>query len=790
MTRLAQTRRSTIRVDRATLFRGILPTLYQIEPDLFPALIFCGNRQLHEEALAVTFESLQIECSVSVAEGQVYLSKRANAILQCSRLGQLVRVLRFVHPVLSSSGQTNSMSTDGHELFEGIWTAVATVIKLCPDIRELEYALGIGIGEPMWQAIACLKELRRLTLTYPSLHPACDARHLQDFPRISPSLQQLQLPDQTANSDHSLGKVVGEGGLGFGVGWESLETLQLSLLSSTGAKNIATYLYLLTCLPIKFSTLKIETHFLDLQFSSSIGRLGTLGVLRHVDLSTTGTKFNDNCLKAIIENCAGLESLRLNDVEGRLDKDAWAAIEEWPPTFRSLEVIICEYSDHHSWVTKHLESIHMVPIEQLQRFVVRRKIHPTALLPFPPKELHVPLPVANLEPRSPPDALVEAMSQRPEALEELCLDWWQISGRDLDSILQAAKSLQILEIAITASMDQIPSASSLKTKSCIVTQDLETLPNELRDHLLQDEFATPDIKELRKFARRLPHLHHIDWTGRGGKGRWTFTRKSPSSSAINVTFMHAAVLTKTIWEQCQQPSPEYAFDEARPSISDRILVIPRSPQAAGVGEFPLLVPGKSLSPTSTSHPQTLAKDGTTRSQIVSGRTKVVTELTPCLGENPDNGKPKEKGEEQDARTTRQSEEKFGVNDPIRATVVAPSAWSQRRATSSSSTPSGKGATSIIQGASSASTAHGLTEFTPTNCHTQEVKSSPVASSAIERHRHSKQRHIPRPASPVRARGNGRSAKKKEASVEVSVHMDDGWTKVGVGKTKAPRRSSD
>ena len=64
-------------------------------------------------------------------------------------------------------------------------------------------------------------------------------------------------------------------------------------------------------------SLSISTHFLDTSLLSSIAHLGSFGVLRHLELGTTGTKLGSDGLKKVIEGCHALESLRLRDVEGK-----------------------------------------------------------------------------------------------------------------------------------------------------------------------------------------------------------------------------------------------------------------------------------------------------------------------------------------------------------------------------------------------------------------------------------------------------------------------------------------
>lgn len=113
--------------------------------------------------------------------------------------------------------------------------------------------------------------------------------------------------------------------------------------------------------------LHIGTHFLDANILASIARYGSLGSLRHLTLSTGGTRLTADGLQEVIEGCTNLQSLLLRDFEGgyvnsvcqgsnlmsgRLDKNTWAQLEFWPATFRSLTIEIRESSSHHSWVSQ------------------------------------------------------------------------------------------------------------------------------------------------------------------------------------------------------------------------------------------------------------------------------------------------------------------------------------------------------------------------------------------------------------------------------------------------------
>lgn len=95
----------------------------------------------------------------------------------------------------------------------------------------------------------------------------------------------------------------------------------MTTLTSPQAWTIASHLEILTELhdshqPPRLHTLHLSTHFLDLRLCKAVANFGALRSLKHIALSTTGTKLNAECLKDILKECTVLESLKLCDVEG------------------------------------------------------------------------------------------------------------------------------------------------------------------------------------------------------------------------------------------------------------------------------------------------------------------------------------------------------------------------------------------------------------------------------------------------------------------------------------------
>jgi len=136
--------------------------------------------------------------------------------------------------------------------------------------------------------------------------------------------------------------------------------------------------------------------------------------------------------------------------KGRLDKTTWSQIDTWPPNLRSFTIEIDESAPHHSWVLHHLASIHHLPFSQFDSFQVKRLVHPTALLPFPPVNASVPKIQRGHEPEAVPPALLVAILDGEEMkMRVLCLDWWEMGPNELDGLVKGCTGLAKLRVGIT-----------------------------------------------------------------------------------------------------------------------------------------------------------------------------------------------------------------------------------------------------------------------------------------------------------------------------------------------------
>jgi hypothetical protein len=136
--------------------------------------------------------------------------------------------------------------------------------------------------------------------------------------------------------------------------------------------------------------------------------------------------------------------------KGRLDKTTWSQIDTWPTNLKSFTIEIDESAPHHSWVLHHLASIHHLPFSQFDTFQVKRLVHPTALLPFPPVNASVPKIQKGHEPEAVPPLLLEAIVDGEEMkMRVLCLDWWEMGPNELDGLVKGCTGLAKLRVGIT-----------------------------------------------------------------------------------------------------------------------------------------------------------------------------------------------------------------------------------------------------------------------------------------------------------------------------------------------------
>ncbi|WVF70312.1 hypothetical protein IAT40_005101 [Kwoniella sp. CBS 6097] len=641
-------------INRRNLFELLIPNILSTDATLLNQLLSVPNKVLRDTLLSYSFNELLVEVPTDISSSSLAIAKKVDAILRFPSIAKHVVTLRFSHPAAYTHQSVRSVPYDlerEHEAEDerlALWAFAAKLVSSCTRLVGLDWMLGFGVGRPLWDSIGSASHLRHLKIGHPGVHPRRDPLEAPNFPRISPKQPPASpwtMMDHAVSTKSPDGSSVVDGRWGLGPGWEHLETLQLGPLNETGVKTVSAYLQ--GPHSINIHTVGLESHLLDALLCQSIGKLGSKGVLTHVELSSSGTRLTADLLKGVIEGCISLESLKLNDVEGHLSKNTWSLIEDWPSRFSSLEIVIKDYTKHKSWALDHLTSIHDVPFHQLRHFAVRRSVHPVNLLLYPPSgAINVPT-TGGMELKPLSETLIETILEKGSQLESLCLDWWEVTGQALLAVLSAHSGLDTVQVAVSAAIASIvsnmpkslgiselkrlivstdptvyPAAqTTAKNRISYVDPTDSDLPQALLDKIVEPDPNLPDIKDLRKLAGRLPHLSQLVWTGPGGRGSWTFTRK-PKSSLIGVSFVHSAVITRDIWDECQQAAPNYDYSEiieTKSTLTELESPAEKCPPSTSVPSTPVL------------EEQLLSRSTTTESTLVRTPKSAVTPSTP----NPD-----------------------------------------------------------------------------------------------------------------------------------------------------------
>ncbi|KAL7424766.1 hypothetical protein Q5752_000450 [Cryptotrichosporon argae] len=593
----------TFKPDRRELYKALLPALFA-DPTLIRPLLFAGNTHLYAATLPYAYADLEVEVFIPGSGGAREqlantspfvrldgndcckghrMKRKLLNVLSYPEHAKLVRRIHFRHPCYLHlhTAQTSSPEMDSRDA----WEFATTLLGLCSQVEELHWETGIGIGGDLWKAISILDRLDGLHITSPPYHPGQEVMHASAFPRITPGLQDLE---------GGAGRAVGQGGLGLGKAWETLKSLTIMGLSQTGARSLATHFHLLKDDPaMRLRRLVIHTHFMDQPLLASIADVGR--GLRHLELGTTGTKLSTDGIRLVMEECTMLLNFKLNDVEGRLDKNTWRMIEAYPDTLETFEIDISDSGTgtKHSWALQHLASVHHLPICQLKRLAIRRVVHPLGLLPFPPHGVLVPQPPSTHVLTPFPADLLGALLTHGQQLEHLCVDWWQMTGDELELLLGACRKLTKLEVALRSSPHDIinmttafanvpdlveldvamspflSTAAPLTRSRTKAKRDSDEahagLPPFLAERIDDRDPTLPDTREMRKFIRRSPNLRVFRWTGREGKGEWRFPLPTKKTTLSPVEFVHSAILTKDIWEASLRDPPTFDTKELDPS---------------------------------------------------------------------------------------------------------------------------------------------------------------------------------------------------------------------------------
>ncbi|SPO39838.1 uncharacterized protein PSFLO_05319 [Pseudozyma flocculosa] len=357
-----------------------------------------------------------------------------------------------------------------------------------------------------------------------------------------------------------------------------LRRLYLSHLSLDGWRMLGASIPSLS----NIETLSLDCQFVEDTVLCQIGE--TCKKLRHLCISTGGTKMTAKGLSAVLEGCYALESLTLVDVEGRLPRDTWSSIEPASDRFRTLRYVISTDGHHHSWVTDHLDSIFAslrTTLLDMAEFVVTRhdgagKVSGKLRHDFRSARSTDPV----VQPRAIPREALDHLSARGSSLSHLNIDFFFLSEAEFKAILGACPNIRTMQVCVDFPFTKLLAKSPLFTQ-CSRLQELNV--NVLPEHcpwipsdevmfashyslanghsdaskdggapstperkvkpdsspnkrgsvdtspwvgLGQGEQVVPPKREIRKLARRCPSLRVLRWIGVHGQGEWTMSHGS------------------------------------------------------------------------------------------------------------------------------------------------------------------------------------------------------------------------------------------------------------------------
>ncbi|GAA5897255.1 uncharacterized protein JCM6883_006632 [Sporobolomyces salmoneus] len=364
----------------------------------------------------------------------------------------------------------------------------------------------------------------------------------------------------------------------------TLTSLSLSSLSSSGVKefqNSLSSFFNLERLELS-KTVFIDDHLLG-EISNGLAK--SLKRFRIREMS--GTKLSDQGLSDLFEGCGELEEFELEGVEGRLSKSCWTKISSYPPRLRSVKLIYSESPPHKSWILDHLQSLPSLlsSVPTLDTFVLSRRIHPESLVPgshhvarHPIDPLFVPRKLTRQELNaiiSPADG-GGGNESGGKRWKELNLDLVLVDGESLKKLLENCTELRKLKVCFDNQFKHLLSLSSsfsacLHLQSFSVSIPLEHTPelqsltpftylpspsssfspgspspsagsvplpplspsdivssphpdptSELPDSI---QSLLPPTRDWRRFLKKGSHcLSSIEWTGRGGIGKFWFSK--------------------------------------------------------------------------------------------------------------------------------------------------------------------------------------------------------------------------------------------------------------------------
>lgn len=247
-----------------------------------------------------------------------------------------------------------------------------------------------------------------------------------------------------------------------------LKTLAISHISAEGIRRITNLLPAAE----RLTSLTIDSQFADDQLLRAMGEMKSLSSLV---LRCSGTKVTDKGIISILENSMTLESLELNELEGRLSKNLWYNINVLPDTLQHFKMSYSEEGPHHSWVTDHLDGIfQMFSLSQtpLKTFSITTILPECFYVQVPKTETSAQNLNATtfqlkrsyqnacddkIAARKLPEDALKKILMHGEELEVLELDMYELCTEDVRKLMDRCKQLRQLRILLDSPLSKLVS---------------------------------------------------------------------------------------------------------------------------------------------------------------------------------------------------------------------------------------------------------------------------------------------------------------------------------------------
>ncbi|KAJ7874670.1 hypothetical protein B0H14DRAFT_2717090 [Mycena olivaceomarginata] len=543
------------------LLDEIVNTALVLAPSLRSSFLSSLGSCMHASAVRVLFQTVSLQDNAKLEESRSAYPVLSNP----ARYASNVKTLVIADPVLPENGDAlRPIDAD----------ILVRLLAICANIEALVWKSPFPPPDGLCEVLAAHNpRLSRVVVAPPPLTPS----------------QRCSLAKWDAPSLPLLS------------GLSGLTSLRLCRLSQAGARAFSALLENLGDESL-LESLSIDFVWLDDPLCEKIVDAGRK--IQKLGLTTSGTKLTDKGIVAILEGCDALEDFCL-EVEGRLSRTLWKKPTGFPPSLKTLRIVIAETGPHHSWATDHLDSLHAVLGSLSALDVVRRESLPS---------LHCGVAIydgvvddaVTLKPI--PPAFIDKIKQQKNQMTSFRCDFWSFSIADIKLLLECSPKLERTQLCLDAPFSKLigltstfASLSSLHTLSVSITpvhapgkppapilpmpSSDSPLPTPTESPVLKSKSVLPQLldldqmqtqachletpgdpsmpllREIKRFVRKCPQLEVIEWYGKNGRGAWAITRPATCSKiSVNVAVEYTAPkITEEVWKAIMR---EESIEEA------------------------------------------------------------------------------------------------------------------------------------------------------------------------------------------------------------------------------------